>query len=135
MKRTIIILLVLGIISLFFNGCEMIDYHPYDVDIQGKTNLNNKNITKIENNCKDKDTIRFVVMGDTQSRYDDTEDFVNQLNTLDNIDFVIHGGDISDFGMTDEFLLQRDIMNKLDIPYVVLIGNHDCIGNGEETFM
>ena len=52
----------------------------------------------------------------------------------DDIDFVIHGGDMSDFGVTDEFLWQRDIMNKLRVPYVALIGNHDCLGTGEETY-
>lgn len=36
--------------------------------------------------------------------------------------------------MCDEFLLQRDIMNKLHIPYVVIVGNHDCVGNGVESF-
>ena len=36
--------------------------------------------------------------------------------------------------VTDEFLWQRDIMNKLKIPYVVLLGNHDCLGTGEETY-
>ena len=34
---------------------------------------------------------------------------------------------MSDFGVTDEFLWQRDIMNKLRVPYVALIGNHDCL--------
>lgn len=81
-----------------------------------------------------KATIRFVTMGDSQRWYDETLDFVNHLNKRDDIDFVIHGGDYSDFGVTDEFLWQRDIMNKLKVPYVGLIGNHDCLGTGEETF-
>lgn len=25
-------------------------------------------------------------------------------------------------------------MNKLNVPYVALIGNHDCLGTGEEAF-
>ena len=41
---------------------------------------------------------------------------------------------MSDFGLTDEFLWQRDIMDGLNVPYVVLIGNHDCLGTGEETY-
>ena len=73
-------------------------------------------------------------MGDSQRWYDETDDFVSHLNKRDDIDFVIHGGDVSDFGVTDEFLWQRDIMNKLKIPYVVLLGNHDCLGTGEETY-
>lgn len=127
-------LLFIPLIGLFMGGCDMIDYHPYDVRISGPTDINNRNIAKIEANCKDKTTIRFVTMGDSQRWYDETQDFVNHLNKRDDIDFVIHGGDFSDFGVTDEFLWQRDIMNKLKVPYVGLIGNHDCLGTGEETY-
>lgn len=115
-------------------GCDMIDYHPYDVRIDGKTGINPKNITRIETLCKKKDTVRFVLMSDSQRCYDETVDFVNNVNMRDNIDFVLHGGDLSDFGLTDEFLWQRDILNRLKVPYTVLIGNHDCLGTGEETF-
>ena len=101
-------------------------YHPYDVHISGETDVNAHNIAQIEQNCQNKTTIRFVTMGDSQRWYDETDDFVSHLNKRDDIDFVIHGGDVSDFGVTDEFLWQRDIMNKLKIPYVVLLGNHDC---------
>ena len=121
--------------SMFMGGCDMIDYHPYDVRISGQTDINNRNIEKIEANCKNKATIRFVTMGDSQRWYDETLDFVNHLNKRDDIDFVIHGGDYSDFGVTDEFLWQRDIMNKLKVPYVGLIGNHDCLGTAKKLFV
>lgn len=127
-------LLALTSFALLLSSCDLIDYHPYDVRISGETNVNAHNIAEIESNCKDKTTIRFVTMGDSQRWYDETEDFVKHLNRRDDIDFVIHGGDISDFGVTDEFLWQRDILNKLKVPYVVLIGNHDCIGTGEDSY-
>lgn len=121
MKRILIIISLLSAISLMFMGCEMIDYHPYDVNIRGERYINTKNIDKIEAKTKNKDTIRFALMGDTQNRYKETEDFANHINKQNNIDFVIHGGDITEYGMCDEFLLQRDIMNKLHIPYVVIM--------------
>ena len=31
-----------------FSGCDIIDYHPYDVRIKGETDINAKNIEKIE---------------------------------------------------------------------------------------
>lgn len=122
------------IISLTLISCEAFDYHPYDGRVFGETNINAKNVVKIENACKNKDTIRFVWMGDTQGHYDETEDFVKIINKRNDIDFVIHGGDISDFGATKEFTWMRDIMNKLHVPYVVIIGNHDCVGSGKEVF-
>lgn len=127
-------LLALSPLALLLNSCDLIDYHPYDVRISGETDVNAHNIAEIEKNSKDKTTIRFVTMGDSQRWYDETLDFVKHLNQRNDIDFVIHGGDMSDFGVTDEFLWQRDILNKLNVPYVALIGNHDCIGTGEESY-
>ena len=129
MKNAIVLLA-----CLLLAACDMIDYHPYDVRISGERDVNARNIELIEETCRGKTTLRFAVMGDSQRWYDETEDFVNALNKRDDVDFVIHGGDMSDFGVTDEFLWQRDIMNRLRVPYVALIGNHDCLGTGEETY-
>lgn len=133
MKRILFISKILFFIILLV-GCNYLESHPYDVHITGKTNINAKNIAKITKNCKGKKTIRFVMMGDSQRFFDETRDFVNDINKRDDIDFVIHGGDISDFGLTKEFMEQRDLLNKLKAPYVVIIGNHDYLGTGEETF-
>jgi len=112
----------------------MIEYHPYDGRVSGETGINEKNIKRIEEVCKGKETIRFAVIGDTQRWYDETELFVKALNARNDIDFVIHGGDVSDFGLTKEFTWMRDILNKLNVPYVVLLGNHDCLANGVDVF-
>lgn len=133
MRRICTISSLLGLFLM--SGCDLIDYHPYDVRISGETGINARRIEQIEQLCEGKDTLRFVTMGDSQRWYDETVEFVNHVNRRTDIDFVIHGGDMSDFGMTDEFLWQRDILNKLHVPYVALIGNHDCLGTGEETYM
>lgn len=130
MKRLIFLFLIV----YTFTECDMFDYHPYDGRIKGETGINAKNIKLIEERCKDKDTFKFIMMGDTQRWYDDTEDFVKAVNHRNDIDFVIHGGDLADFGLTKEFMWMRDIMNGLDIPYVAIIGNHDCLANGEDIF-
>ncbi|GAE23553.1 putative calcineurin superfamily phosphohydrolase [Bacteroides pyogenes JCM 10003] len=129
-RRVLLVLLC----CILLAGCDLIDYHPYDVRITGERDVNARNAARIEAACKGKKTIRFVAMGDSQRWYDETEKFVKEINKRDDIDFVIHGGDISDFGLTKEFLWQRDIMNGLKVPYVVLIGNHDCLGTGEEAY-
>ena len=59
---------------------------------------------------------------------------VNSINARTDIDFVVHCGDMSDFGATKEFVLQRDIMQRLNVPYVVVIGNHDCLGTGADAY-
>ena len=117
-----------------FSGCELIEYHPYDTRIYGDKEVNLTQIEELKNRCSSKESIRFILMGDSQRCYDETEAFVNHVNTRNDIDFVIHGGDISDFGLTREFIWARDIMNKLNVPYVTLIGNHDVLGNGSAVF-
>lgn len=115
-------------------SCDMIDYHPYDVRIKGNQDINNTNIKRIETACAGKDTIKFAAMGDSQGFYNETHGFVHHINARNDIDFVIHGGDFTDYGTTNEFLWQRDILDKLKVPYVGLIGNHDCLGTGVDVF-
>lgn len=122
------------LLSCMVAACDMIDYHPYDVRIKGETNLTETNIARIEKNCKGKNTFKFAVISDTQRWYDETEAEVKDINARGDIDFVIHCGDLSDFGATDEFEWMRDILQKLKMPYVCIIGNHDCLGTGEEAF-
>jgi len=116
------------------SSCELIDIHPYAGKLTGTLDINNKNIAAIESNFASKDTIRFAFISDSQRWYDELGDFVEHINPKDDIDFIIHGGDLADFGLTDEFLMQRDLLEKSTKPYVVLIGNHDLLANGEEIF-
>ncbi len=37
---------------LLLTGCDLIDYHPYDVRISGETDVNAHNIEQIEAKCK-----------------------------------------------------------------------------------
>lgn len=122
------------LLSLCLNACDMLETHPYDVHITGERKLTEKNIRLIENNMQGKKTICFAMISDTQRWYNATEDAVKTINARNDIDFVIHGGDQSDFGATKEFIWMRDMFNKLRMPYVCLIGNHDCLGTGEDTY-
>ncbi len=125
--------LALACLALTAASCQ-VDYHPYDTRVEGECGINAKNIARIEAATAGRDAIRFAVISDTQRWYDETEDAVQALNNRDDIDFVLHAGDMSDFGMKVEFERQRDILNRLRVPYVVLLGNHDCLATGEEIF-
>lgn len=114
--------------------CGCVEYHPYDTRVDGATDINAKNIARIERECKDLKELRFAVVSDSQRWYDELEQAVLEINRRSDIDFVIHAGDLSDFGMRTEFEVQRDILNRLRVPYVCLIGNHDCIATGKDIF-
>lgn len=120
--------------ALTLSACDIIDYHPYDARLDGTHNINTRNIERIEKNCAGKKSLKFVLISDTQRWYDETYEAVKNINEREDIDFVIHCGDLSDFGITKEFEQQREILEKLKVPYVVLLGNHDCLGTGADTF-
>lgn len=123
------------ILVLFSTGCEsLFDYHPYDVRIKGETGINDRNIKRIEDECKDKENLCFVVMSDSHGWYTETEAAVESINNNPKIDFVIHGGDLTDCGTAKEFMWQRDVLSALHVPYIALIGNHDFLGTGDEAY-
>lgn len=111
-----------------------VEYHPYDTNIGGEKGLNERNIALIEEQCKSRREIRFAVVSDSQRWYDELKLSIESINARDDIDFVIHAGDIADFGLRTEFEVQCDMLQKLDVPFVCLLGNHDCLGTGEIIF-
>lgn len=119
---------------LLFAACDMLVSHPYDVHVTGEKNLTEKNIALITESMRGRTSIRFAVISDTQKCYDETADAVEAINARADIDFLLHGGDLTDYGATKEFLWQRDILNGLAMPYVAVIGNHDCLATGVEAY-
>lgn len=125
----------LAAVALLAAGCDRVfDYHPYDVRITGACDINTRNAARIEAMTAARTSFRFAVISDTQRRYDETEDAVRALNERGDLDFVVHCGDLSDFGASREFMWQRDRLQKLRVPYVCVLGNHDCLGSGEQVY-
>lgn len=127
-------LYLLPLLALCCTACEMFETHPYDTHVSGETDITQRHIDEIETALKDKKTFRFAVISDTQRWYDATEDAVEAINCRNDVDFVLHAGDQADFGATQEFMWMRDILNKLDVPYLTVIGNHDCLGTGRDVY-
>jgi Icc protein len=120
---------------LLLVSCEQLfEYHPNQIRLKGdEQNLTATNLQRLARQTP-QDTLRILVMGDTQRFYDEAQDFVGKANPFQNIDFVIHLGDISDFGMSKEFRWVHDIMKNLKWPYFTAIGNHDMLGNAREVY-
>jgi 3',5'-cyclic-AMP phosphodiesterase len=128
-------------VILIFGGCEIIDFSPNQIILkESERNLNQKNAEKIAAlHLKPTDTLRIALISDTQRYYDETEDFVKAVNKLSatighRIHFVLHGGDLTDFGLLEEYRWQHQILQKLHMPYLVILGNHDCVANGKEIY-
>lgn len=121
--------------SIALLSCEgMFEYSPYLIDFnEENSNVNQQNILKVTNQTQD-DTITIAFTGDTHRWYDETENFVSKVNQEPFIDFVIHVGDIADFGLPKQYLWGNSYLLKLNIPYFVVVGNHDLVGNGLKAY-
>lgn len=116
-------------------GCEgLFDSHPYDVHVKGETGINLKQMRRIEHDFAGSDTLRVAFISDTHLWLADARDQVADLNRRGDIDFVVHCGDLTDTGTNKEFEWSHDILSALHYPYVALIGNHDFLGTGDQTY-
>lgn len=122
------------LVAVLATACDNFEYHPYAADISGRTDIHASSVAEIERRAAGSDTVRFAFITDTQGAYDELRDAVRYLRGRHDVMFLIHGGDQSDFGLTREFLWTRDILDTAALPYLCLLGNHDCLGTGEHTF-
>lgn len=126
------ILLLTTISLLFLSSC--IKYSPYEIRLEEEEHqINKKNINQLLQIVK-KDTLTIAFTSDAQRFYDETLLLVEAINKDKSIDFMLFGGDMTDFGLAQEFQTMNSIFERLNIPYVSIIGNHDYNYNGQEIF-
>lgn len=123
------------VLSIFLISCEKaFTYNANEVQIEEKDkNQNIKNLERLQSK-EQKDSFCFVVISDTQRFYDELDDFVEKINSYLDISFLVLNGDMTDFGLRSEYLWISQRLQKLSFPSVVIIGNHDMLGNGRELY-
>lgn len=120
-------------ISMF--SCQNIEYSPSQIfDKNSYQNINANNLKILGEGSHD-DTVRFVITGDTQRWYDEAVKFYKKVNSMQGVDFVIVAGDITEFGTLKEMQWLAQKFNKLTIPYVAVVGNHDLTMRGRDVFL
>ena len=130
--RCLIVLSCIWLVS-----CDnLFEYSPYQVIDDGlKTD---RNATALQLLSVQSDSVfkpfRIAIIGDSHTYYDDFQDQISALNQMDSIDFVVHMGDLTLSGIYEEFVRYGDIVNHLNKPLITLIGNHDCLSNGEYMY-
>jgi Icc protein len=118
----------------FLCGCNSVEYSPVQVfDNDSPLNLNSTNLERISK-IKNDDTVRFVFSADFHGSYDNTTDFVKNVNAKIGLDFVILNGDLSDYGLLRETEGITKLITKLKVPFLGVVGNHDLIANGGPAF-
>lgn len=122
-----------GLTALGITACDRFEYHPYSVKLDGESDINVKAIERLENSGLQR-PFKFAFITDTQGSLDEMSEAIDIIRSRGDIDFIVHGGDMTDFGLPKEYLWARDKLNSCGLPYFAVIGNHDCLGNGEDTF-
>jgi 3',5'-cyclic AMP phosphodiesterase CpdA len=125
-----------GSLLLALGGCGWLEFSPNQTYVPAADrHLTTQNLARLMSQPKAaSDTLRFVFVGDCQRFYDEAEDFVTSVNRQRNIDFVVIAGDISDFGLVREMRWMHHRLQKLKVPYLTVIGNHDELGNGRAVY-
>jgi 3',5'-cyclic AMP phosphodiesterase CpdA len=123
--------------SLLFllSGCDLFEYHPYagNLDYKNLTAQNVSRIKSLEASYTVRPSFQFVLTGDTQGYFAETEDMVKDINAR-NVAFVLHAGDLTNYAFTDEYERMHEALSKLKEPYVTVVGNHDCLGDGDKIY-
>ena len=130
--RFLVTVLMLSIILI---SCERtFSYNANEIQIDEKDrDQNTKNIERLRSKPQI-DSFNFVVISDTQRFYEEMDDLVEKLNSYGDISFVVLNGDVTDFGLRSEYLWITHRLQKLSFPFLVVIGNHDMLGNGRELY-
>ncbi|RYG18459.1 MAG: metallophosphoesterase [Chitinophagaceae bacterium] len=126
----------LSVILLFITllGCNSDEYSPNQkFNRSTPTSVNAREIKELLSRPAGA-TIKIAISGDTQRSYTQSEDFVALINARNDINFVVLNGDISDFGLLLEFDGIYKIYNRLNIPFISIIGNHDLVANGTDVY-
>lgn len=124
------------IVIFFIYGCEKpFQFSPYQATVNSNVqNTTQKNIERLKNSKKNKDSFSFAVISDNHYHYDNLKKVLNHINENSKIDFVVFGGDIADQGLLQEFESFHSILHHLNKPYFTVIGNHDYLSNGEVIY-
>ena len=123
------------VLSIFLISCEKtFTYNANEIQIEEKDrDQNTKNLERLRSKPENA-SFNFVVIADTQRFYDELDDLVEKVNSFPDISFVVLNGDITDFGLRSEYLWISHRLQKLSAPSLVVIGNHDMLGNGRELY-
>jgi 3',5'-cyclic AMP phosphodiesterase CpdA len=122
--------------AVLFSGCELLEFSPNDFrGPEALTNLTQKNLDRLAaQRIPPGDTLRFVFTGDSQRFYNEADGLVASVSQQPGVSLMVVAGDISDFGLAREMRWVAERLNRLTIPYLTVVGNHDHVGNGRAAY-
>lgn len=134
--KIILNLLLVSTVMMTTNCYFDTEYSPWESKTE-HSNLNLININRIkmlEEKDPHKKSFKVGLMSDLHHFFSESEDVISIFNNTPDLDFVIIVGDITNQGLLREYEWSYDIIKKLRVPFIVLLGNHDCLNNGKEIY-
>jgi len=113
--------------------CGCVQTTPYDVDAD-RSDFVKKNLAELRAREPPPRPFRFVAISDTHDEYDDFATTIDLLNARHDLELVTHSGDISDRGLLQEMEWSFDLLERIRVPVLIALGNHDAISNGAEIW-
>jgi len=115
---------------------DIFQFSPHQTDIDpALTNETHKNIVRLTQYDPGIATrFSFAIISDTHCYYKDFDEAVTHINGDTEIQFTIHAGDMTDLGLKQQYEIACSIMQRFKKPYFTVIGNHDCLSNGQEIY-
>lgn len=126
-----------GVLGAALPSCYFdLEYSPYMTNVDHK-NLITANLARLKGIESDRPSggaFRIGLMSDTHHFFSETKEVVRIFNARNDLDFVIVIGDTTDMGLLREFNWSYDVIRKLNCPFIMVVGNHDCLDHGIEIF-
>ena len=136
MRSKLILPLFFIVATFFLSGCQSRVSNPNRVNLdESNTNLTRKNLEKISKiKLDDPYRFSFAIVSDSHTDYADFRDIIKDINKKPELSFLIHAGDFTYLGWPAEFSGTTYILKDLTIPFLTVIGNHECYSNGRQFY-
>lgn len=123
----------LFLIFIFFVGCKFTT-SPYVANTPSiKLNqVSVESILKEEGNVGP--SFKIALIADTHNYYSELHKLIKTINNNGPYAFVIVAGDVTNLGLLSEYDETRRYLNHLNFPFVVTVGNHDLLANGDKIY-
>lgn len=116
--------------TLFITSCKYkLSTYTAETPEQKLNSVNLQRIKAQESSAPADFKIAFIA--DTHNYFDELDELIKKINSNGPYAFVIICGDVSNLGLLEEFDLSRRFFNKFKFPYLVSVGNHDLVANGD----
>jgi Icc protein len=126
----------LAVTTCLLAACHPFEYSPYIVPRHGPglDAATAHGLDRLEQPEDADAPFKFAVIADIQRRFDELGAAVRKLNADTAVRFVLVAGDITQFGLQREFAWFERELDKLKVPWLTVIGNHDALGNGTAIY-